>query len=626
MELQLLKLAYYFCVMNKKTRLKIFLGLTIISLAALLFYWLKILLQQEYANLKNGADVALKETISTLQKNRFEKNRFHFGNDNNNFDLQDTLVISNANSNSIKSKKKVIVFTQPNKTPARILAQPNIVIADSQKRLPYELIEAIKSKINESMKTSKSANDSSIGSGKTQKIVSLFGQSFADSLKKKYNHSIKIYSQKVVDSTNSFTKIDTIYQTNLHSRIAAKAKIASIKTKPVLGALFYKDTIPYKDSLVINAGVGTSSNAFAFAVKSFFSNTNFNQPLPIKSIDSAYKNNLAKINITLPFAVNTSEATIAETDKYNNAYYNSIGDTLANKYPVKNSFQSQPVLMGLNKFYKYQASFNNVYAYLLSNIKWHIIVAVLLLLLVSATMVVLYKNLQAQVKLGIIKNEFISNITHEFKTPIATVHVAIEAMRNFGALNNPEKTAKYLDISANELQRLSLLVDNVLKLSMLEKQEIEFKQETFCLNELLQEVVNTMKPLLEKNNGTFNITAEGTNWTMHGDRLHLSSVIYNLVENAIKYSKPPATIDITISDKNNSLTFMVKDNGIGIPKAYQNKIFQKFFRVPAHDTHNIKGHGLGLSYVQQVVVKHNGNIHVVSTPGVGSTFTVVFKK
>ena len=230
-----------------------------------------------------------------------------------------------------------------------------------------------------------------------------------------------------------------------------------------------------------------------------------------------------------------------------------------------------------------------------------------------------------QHRLAALKNEFISNITHELKTPIATVGVAIEALKNFNAADNPQRTKEYLDISHNELQRLSLLVDKVLKLSMFEKQEVELKYETLNLKAVIDEVTDSLKLQFEKHQASVIVNQAG-NVMLQGDKLHLLSVVFNLLDNALKYSKEKPVIKIDLQEKDDTILLTITDNGIGIPKGYKDKVFGKFFRIPHGDTHNAKGYGLGLSYVAQVIQKHKGTIVVESQPGIGTTFTITLPK
>ena len=252
--------------------------------------------------------------------------------------------------------------------------------------------------------------------------------------------------------------------------------------------------------------------------------------------------------------------------------------------------------------------------------------------IVLLSFLLLYRSLQKQRTLTKIKNEFISNITLELKTPISTVGVAIEALRNFNAINDPQRTKEYLDISQNELQRLSLLVDKVLKISMFENKETDLKYELLDLESIVDEVISSMKLQIEKHQAKVSFEKKGDT-TLRGDRLHLLSVVFNLLDNALKYGNGNIVIDIKLIGKEKELELSVADNGIGISPEFKDKVFDKFFRVPAGDTHNTKGYGLGLSYVAHVVEKHKGKIEVESPPagkagekGTGTKFIISLPK
>ena len=248
------------------------------------------------------------------------------------------------------------------------------------------------------------------------------------------------------------------------------------------------------------------------------------------------------------------------------------------------------------------------------------------LVLVGVTIfsfLLLYRNWRQQQKLILLKNDFISNITHELKTPIATVSVAVEALKNFNALQDPARTQEYLDISAHELQRLSLLVDKVLKLSLFERQEIELKRDDFDLKVLVEEVMGSMRLQFEKYHAKVDMVAtEDGLFLLRADKLHFTSVVYNLLDNALKYSPLNPVLRVDLAAEQDLLVLVVTDNGMGIPAGYRDRIFEKFFRVPTGDHHNVKGYGLGLSYVAYVVQRQGGAITVDSEEGLGSRFTI----
>jgi two-component system phosphate regulon sensor histidine kinase PhoR len=273
----------------------------------------------------------------------------------------------------------------------------------------------------------------------------------------------------------------------------------------------------------------------------------------------------------------------------------------------------------------YQLQLGNTFPFLIKRIAAPILFSILLLGITILTFGLLYKNLLRQQRLAELKNDFISNVTHELKTPIATVGVAIEALKNFNAMQDTRRTQEYLDISANELQRLSLLVDKVLKLSMFEKKEIELKYESMNAREVVDEVVDSLRLQFEKQQAVVSVNAGGS-LDLQGDRLHLLSVIFNFLDNALKYGKEKPVIKIDLKGNENSVVIQITDDGIGIPPEYKEKVFEKFFRVPQGDMHNAKGYGLGLSYAAQVIRKHGGTISLQSQPGNGTTFTITIPK
>ena len=228
-----------------------------------------------------------------------------------------------------------------------------------------------------------------------------------------------------------------------------------------------------------------------------------------------------------------------------------------------------------------------------------------------------------QQKLTRLKNDLISNITHELKTPIATVRVALEAMQNFGALDNPQKTTEYLDISQRELNRLSILVDKVLNTSLFEKSDFPIKKENINLKVLIEDVLKSLKLQFQSRKASVAFETTGSDFSITADRTHLTNVVYNLVDNALKYSPENPNITIHLDQKVDEISLSVKDSGLGIPEEYQDKIFEKFFRIPQENQHSVKGHGLGLNYVRQVIEKHKGIIQLTSEAGKGTCLKVV---
>jgi two-component system phosphate regulon sensor histidine kinase PhoR len=321
----------------------------------------------------------------------------------------------------------------------------------------------------------------------------------------------------------------------------------------------------------------------------------------VKEIESSYTQKLKEQNILLPFSVYR-----VPTRETNEPVFNEV--TVGFKSPIT-----------------YRLDIGNKVPVILKRMTAPMLFSFFLVGFTILSFTLLYRNLVRERRLADIKNDFISNITHELKTPIATVSVAIEALRNFSGSINPVKTKEYLDISANELQRLSLLVDKVLKLSMFEKKEIDLKYESLDMKDLVEEVNASMRLQFEKKKAAVNVKTEGDT-RIEGDRLHLVSVLFNLMDNALKYSGPSPDIDVTIKEEGDKVLLAIEDSGIGISPEYHGKIFEKFFRVPNGNLHNAKGYGLGLSYVAHVIDKHKGDIRVDSIEGDGTVFNIVLPK
>jgi two-component system, OmpR family, phosphate regulon sensor histidine kinase PhoR len=267
--------------------------------------------------------------------------------------------------------------------------------------------------------------------------------------------------------------------------------------------------------------------------------------------------------------------------------------------------------------------FGNPVKYILSKMYGQIAVAIFMTAMVMLAFRFMYRSLREQVEMATLKNDFISNMTHELKTPIATVSVAIEALKNFSAIDNPQRTREYLDISSSELNRLSLLIDKVLRINMFEAEKWMLDVQPVDLVSLTEEVVQTQQLQAEKITGIIDWTRPGHALVIKGDKLHLMSVLYNLLDNALKYRTEHPVIKVLLYKENDNIIWQVQDNGPGIAAEYRSRVFEKFFRVPHGDRHDVKGYGLGLSYVHEVVQKHGGKITVESEPGKGSTFTVI---
>src|SRR5260221_5484549 len=266
----------------------------------------------------------------------------------------------------------------------------------------------------------------------------------------------------------------------------------------------------------------------------------------------------------------------------------------------------------------YGAHFPDVRIFVFKKIAPQLLFSAFLTLLTVASSALMYRSIRSGQRLVEIKNDFIGNITHELKTPIATASVAIEALKNFKGINNPEITREYLDIAQHELDRLSALTDKILKTAIFENQGVIIQSGIVDVGEIIAQVIASLKLVFEKHHAKINFEKQGKDFLIHGSVDHLTNVIHNLIDNAIKYSRDQPEIEIALEDLNDRISISVKDKGLGVPAEYQKKIFEKFFRVPTGNVSNTKGYGLGLNYVESVVHKHRGTITLESQLNEGS--------
>ena len=254
-----------------------------------------------------------------------------------------------------------------------------------------------------------------------------------------------------------------------------------------------------------------------------------------------------------------------------------------------------------------------------------LIMSAVLLIIVLLCFLYMYRTIINQKNLSEIKNDFINNMTHELKTPIATVNAAIEGMQSFDVLADQKKTNRYLSVSSRELKRLSTLVEKVLNIAAYEKKELFLNIEPINLNDMINNIISTqsIKNAEKTVEIVFNETSTPT--IIEGDRVHMTNVINNLIDNAIKYSEDEVKIDITITKDKHLNHLSIKDNGIGISPKHHHKVFDKFYRVPTGNLHDVKGFGLGLHYVKNIIEKQDASIELKSSLGKGSEFIISFK-
>ncbi|HEU4718912.1 MAG TPA: HAMP domain-containing sensor histidine kinase [Bacteroidia bacterium] len=227
-----------------------------------------------------------------------------------------------------------------------------------------------------------------------------------------------------------------------------------------------------------------------------------------------------------------------------------------------------------------------------------------------------------QKKLSEVKNDFISNMTHELKTPISTISLACEVLGDEGIEKTRERTDRYVGMIRDENKRLGILVENVLQTAILDKGNFKLKPVDVNIHELIEQAIGNIRLAVEKKGGEISAGLDATLPVISADKTHIQNVIYNLMDNAVKYSGENPVVRVSTKDAGSDIEICVQDNGIGISRENQKKIFDKLYRVPTGNVHDVKGFGLGLSYVKAIVEKHGGQVWVESEPGKGSRFFV----
>jgi two-component system phosphate regulon sensor histidine kinase PhoR len=267
--------------------------------------------------------------------------------------------------------------------------------------------------------------------------------------------------------------------------------------------------------------------------------------------------------------------------------------------------------------------FPNQRSYVLQTMWFMLSTSAILILVILGVFWYTIQTILKQKKVSEIKNDFINNMTHELKTPIATIGLACEALTDKDLTRTDSMVDSFVGMINDENKRLGTLVENVLKSAVFDKGELALKKEQIDLFQLVDEVVQSMNIQAKSKGGLIKIDPMLNNVFLQADPMHITNVMYNLLDNAIKYSQNAPTVVVNITENNNNVIVSVKDQGVGISQDNQKRIFDKLYRVPTGNVHNVKGFGLGLSYVKAIVEKHDGSIAVRSTLGQGTNITII---
>ena len=253
---------------------------------------------------------------------------------------------------------------------------------------------------------------------------------------------------------------------------------------------------------------------------------------------------------------------------------------------------------------------------------WMVIAAVLFTTIIFCAFFLTVRALLRQKKLSEIKSDFINNMTHEFKTPLATISLAVDALKNEKVLSDRSKMDYFSGIIKDENKRMNKQVETILQAALLDKQQVQLNLKPLHAHDLISAALNNIKLPLEEKQGRMQISLDAENDIILADEVHFTNLVNNLLDNAVKYSKENLLIKVSTQNVVNQLKIRVEDNGIGMSKETLHRIFEKFYRAHTGNIHNVKGFGLGLSYVKTIVKAHHGKIKAESTLGKGTCFFI----
>lgn len=275
-----------------------------------------------------------------------------------------------------------------------------------------------------------------------------------------------------------------------------------------------------------------------------------------------------------------------------------------------------------NTDYDLQVAFPRQQKFIFSSIMGMAALSLLFTLIIMAAYASAIYQLIRQKQISEIKSDFINNMTHEFKTPIATINLAVEAIKNPKVLDDREKIGRYLEMIREENKRMHAQVENVLRISKLEKNQLDISKERLDLHAVIRNAINHVQLIVMDRGGYIKTHLDAERSEVLANDVHLGNVIVNILDNAIKYSPEAPKIDVYTEVLKNTIMVRIQDQGAGMSKAVLKRIFEKFYREHTGDIHNVKGHGLGLAYVKRIVEDHQGEVYAESEKGKGSTFFI----
>lgn len=336
-----------------------------------------------------------------------------------------------------------------------------------------------------------------------------------------------------------------------------------------------------------------------------------------KNLDSRIKAELVKEGVDIPYHFMVSNS--AGRELYRCPDYTDEGADHSYKQVLMPN--NTPSNVGI-----LTVSFPSINRYIYKSSRY-LVTAILFMLILAAMFGYTIRVTFRQRRLGEMKTDFVNNMTHELKTPVASISLASQMLTDPSVEKTPQLTEHLSGVIRNEAKRLQRLIDRVLQTSLLEGKRMALKEQDLNINEMAEDVVSTFHIKVEEKGGAIETDLQAANPWVYGDEVHLTNVLFNLMENAVKYSREDEPLHLKVATRNHHdhLQLTIADNGIGIRKENLKKIFEKFYRVHSGNTHDVKGFGLGLAYVKNIVELHHGHIEAESEPGKGTKFVITLK-
>ncbi|WOD42188.1 sensor histidine kinase [Hwangdonia lutea] len=397
-----------------------------------------------------------------------------------------------------------------------------------------------------------------------------------------------------------FRKIQEDYKGNLDKEIAGFTQINGSDS----GFTFSKSENHIKQIKVIKGKKAADSLKLVKGITSIFISIQ-NDTLDFKKLNPIIKNEFERKQLNIDFAL---------THFKNDSVFSSFNTAIENPDYLKT--KSKSTFLKQNE--SLEIAYPNATKIILKRSALSILISTILVLAVISCLLYLLKIIKNQKQLAEVKNDLISNITHEFKTPIATIGVAIESIKNFNVIDDKERTKTYLDMSDNQLSKLNIMVEKLLETATLDSDSLTLEKDSFNIADILQTIVEKHKIQTEK---SIHFKTISNKIIANIDGFHFENAINNILDNAIKYGGN--TINIHLSQDNTAFTVSISDDGNALTKANKDKIFEKFYRVPKGNTHDVKGFGIGLYYAKKIAEKHGGsiNLHLENNQ---TTFKITF--